>query len=73
MSNGKVRIVHLIAGLVKKKFLIVRKKMSQNNLKPYKTYIIFILPIFISYLSAISLQYFDNISIEKAIFSGANG
>ena len=30
-------------------------------------------PTFISYLSAIFLQYFDNISLETANFSGANG
>ena len=30
-------------------------------------------PTFISYLSAIFLQYFDNISQETASFSGANG
>ena len=30
-------------------------------------------PTFISYLSAIPLQYFDNVSPETASFSGANG
>ena len=42
MSNGKVMIVHLIGGLIKKRLciipLIVRIKMSQCFPKPYESF-----------------------------------